>query len=258
MVYNNVTNTLRNWCNEMTEHYADLYLQERARTGQSVRFLSYHVTAELSYKLGTVVDKYYPSFEAYRNAVLDLVSLRIDCILSKKFDENEASYIRSAESAFRDYLDTVSPDCPSPKMPYDRIIWGTEADSIAEQFMKVWQYDTNYWYPLNGMADEDKLFIHPKRLKPYFDQINQLVGLPQNRIYRYGEAWYDRPHCAEVDKLEDFSGCEMAYCPKDFSWIIYYSHEYTVTFAGSILPQIKEILSAEQVYWNRFDEIGCE
>jgi hypothetical protein len=56
-----------------------------------------------------------------------------------------------------------------------------------------------------------------------------------------------------VDKLEDCSGCETAYCPKDFSWIIYYSHENTVTFAGTIVPQIKKLLRSEQAYWNRFD-----
>lgn len=138
-------------------------------------------------------------------------------------------------------------------MPYYRIILGGEANSIAAHFFYVWKYDTTYWYLLNGMSGDDKLFIPPKRIEPYRREIHQLLGLPQDHIYEYGEAWYDRPHCAEVDEIENYSGCETAYCPKDFSWIIYSSHENTVTFAGTIIPRIKEILRAEQEYWNRFD-----
>lgn len=253
MVYNNVTNTLRNWCNEMTHRYSEEYRLERTRIGQSVRFLSYLVTAELSYKLGTLIDKDYPSFESFRNAVLELIPIHIDHTLKKELGKIETYYVQRAESAFREYMDSVSPDCPSPNVPYYRIIHGEEANNVANRFYETWRYDTTYWYPLNGMSEDDKLFISPKRIKPYLQEIHQLLGLPQDHIYEYGEAWYGRPHCAEVDELEDFSGCETAYCPKDFSWIIYYSHENTVTFAGTIVPQIKEILRLETEHWNRFE-----
>lgn len=253
MVYNNVTNTLRNWCNEMTHRYSNEYQIERTRSGQSVRFLSYLVTAELSYKLGSIIDKDYPFFEAYRNAILELIPIHINHTLKKELGKIETYYVQRAESAFLEYLDSVLADCPSPNVPYCRIIQGPEAISIADHFYESWKYDTTYWYPLNGMSGNEMLFISPKRIEPYLGAIRQLLGLPQNHIYEYGEARYDRLHCAEVEELENYSGCETAYCPKDFSWIIYFSHENTVTFAGTIVPQIKEILRSEMEHWNRFE-----
>jgi len=253
VVYNNVTNTLRNWCDEMTQRYSEAYQQERSRNGQSVRFLSYLVTTELSYKLGTLIDKEYPSFEEYLKAILELLPQHIDYTLKKEFGKIETYYIQAAESAFREYMNSVSPDCTSPNVPYNRIIRGEEANIIANRYYEAWRYDTTYWYPLNRMSGDEKLFISPERIVPYLGEIFRLLKLPQNHVYEYGESVYDHPYCAEVDELGDYSGCECAFCPKDFSWIIYYSHENTVTFAGTIVPRIKEILHAEQEHWNRFE-----
>ena len=47
-------------------------------------------------------------------------------------------------------------------------------------------------------------------------------------------------------------GCEVAYTDKDFRWLIYFSHEGTVTFAGSFVPQVKNILRNETAHWNRW------
>ena len=138
-------------------------------------------------------------------------------------------------------------------MPYRRVIWGDEADCIIDRFYEVWKYNTTYWYPLNEMSGDDKLFMRYERVRPYLGEINRILGLPQERIYEYGEACYNRLHCAEVDELEEYSGSEVAYCPKDFSWLIYYSHEDTVTFAGDIVSLVKGILGKEREYWDCFD-----
>ena len=107
--------------------------------------------------------------------------------------------------------------------------------------------------PLNGTSGEGKLFIAPGRIEPYLPQISRLLELPRNRIYEYGEGWYEEPCCAEVEALEPYSGVETACCPRVFSWIIYYSHENTLTFAGSIVPEIRKILVSERAYWDRFE-----
>lgn len=253
MVYNNVTNTLRKWCNEMTQRYSDQYQQKRATTGQSLRFLPYIVTAELHYKLGVLVDRDFHGYKAYLDAVADLMSIHIDSRLKKEYGKVELYYIRTAETEFRNYLETISPDCPAPACPYHRIIWGKEADMIADRIYNAWGYDTSYWYPLSGTSGDGMFFISPNWMEPHLDEIRCLLGIPHNHIYEYGEARYDRPHCAEVDALENYSGQETVYCAKDFSWIIYYSHENTVTFAGTIVPRIKEILHAETEHWNRFE-----
>ena len=51
----------------------------------------------------------------------------------------------------------------------------------------------------------------------------------------------------------EYGGCETIYTDKDFSWAIYFFHEDTVAFAGSIVPKAKELLSTKKEYWNRFE-----
>lgn len=91
----------------MMPHYLDDYQKERARTGQSIRFLSYLVTAELSYKLGTLIDKEYPSFEEHQKAVLALLPLHIDYTPKKELGKVETYYVQATESAFCEYMDSV-------------------------------------------------------------------------------------------------------------------------------------------------------
>ena len=45
----------------------------------------------------------------------------------------------------------------------------------------------------------------------------------------------------------------MIYTDKDFSWAIYFSHENTVAFAGSIVPTVKELLANEKEHWDKFE-----
>ena len=59
----------------------------------------------------------------------------------------------------------------------------------------------------------------------------------------------------EVDELSlEFNGCETAYIAKDFNWIVYKSHEGTITFSGSILYDVKRILKPKQEYWNIYNQ----
>lgn len=253
MVYNNVTNALRRWCDEEIGWYVERYEEERITGQQSLRYLSYTVPGELQYKLGLLIDREFPDYNAYLAAVSDLMSFYMRPTLKQAQGKVALYYIRSAENRFREYLGTLSPEQPAPAYPYCRVIRGEETERIANHFFEVWNYDVNYWYPLNGTYDEDKLFIARQWVEPHLKELHRLLGLPQQHIYEYGEARFFHPHCAEVDHLEDYSGSEQAYCPKDFSWIIYYSHENTITFAGTIIPQVKILLHAETEHWNRFE-----
>lgn len=139
------------------------------------------------------------------------------------------------------------------KMPYYKEIGGDEARNISAQFLNTWGYNGSYWYPLEEMPSDDKLFIAPKWVELHLDEIYHLLGLPQNSVYLYAESFPSQPACAEVNELLFYNGCESAHCPKDFSWIIYFSHENTVTFAGTIVPQIKQIFANEKVHWNQWE-----
>ena len=89
--------------------------------------------------------------------------------------------------------------------------------------------------------------------EPYMKQLEQIIGLPQTHIYSYGEDVSRPVNCLETVEIIEYGGCETIYTDKDFTWAIYFSHENTVAFAGSIVPKIKELLSNESEHWNKFE-----
>lgn len=255
MNYDNVTNALRIHCGEMTQKYSVEYDLEREQRGKSSRFYRYLVTSEMQYKLGTLVGIDFEDFQCYKQVVRDLMDIHFDTVLKGPLNNDEGNHVRLAEAEFFDFLETVSQDCPAPDYPYCRVISGDEADEIAYRILEKWDYvPGSYWYPLTGTFEETRLYISPQWLESHWDEIHRLLDLPHSHIYEYGESWYGSPHCAEVDEINEYGGCEAVYCPKDFSWIIYFSHENTVTFAGSIVPGINKILSGEKDHWNRWDD----
>ena len=77
-----------------------------------------------------------------------------------------------------------------------------------------------------------------------------LVGSNQ---CKYGENDFRPQNCIETVEMNEYGGLEIIYTDKAFSWAVYFSHEDTVAFAGSIVPQIKELLSKEKEHWNKFE-----
>ncbi len=254
MKFNNVIETLRCWCAKTTSEYRTQYEQEQRENGQSKLFLRYAVTKELYQKLGTLLDREFSDFLAFLREVRVLAATPWQPAHPNKHSHEEIAHIRAANTAFWAYLQTLDPNCPLPEVPYYRGIMGKEAGVLMAHFKTVWNYDpAKSWYPLSGPQDDGKLFLHIDHVEPYFTQINAVLGLPEEHIYEYGECWPRYPACAECEEMDGYCGCEVAYTDRDFRWIIYFSHEETVTFGGSIVPQIKEILAAEKEHWNQWN-----
>lgn len=234
MVFNGVTEYLLQWCVEKRDEYFRRNQQERADTGRSLLFVKRSFYDEMVYKLCSLVDMDMEDFEAYRNKVRALIPVRKAYVLRNERDSEALALIREAEEEFR-------------------VILGEERERLEYDILEKWGYCADYWYPLKGGLDECKLFLNMEYLEPYWDRLCGLVGLPAQRVYAYGESFFDDGELAETDAIEGYGGNETAYLPRDLSWIIYFSHEDTVTFAGSILGAVKELLAAEREHWNKWE-----
>lgn len=249
MKFNNVTDTLRQFCLDRAAAYGEEY----ERCG-GMCFCRYLVMYELHEKLCTLVDREFSDFGAYLAAVKELIPGHLNPTLQKPTPVTEY-FIREAEDAFCRYLEHISPDCPAPKIPYLRNLTGEEAEKIAALFREKWDYvPRNYWYPMTGGGiREDRLFLSADYVEPYWSALEKLLGLPEKHLFCLSENNYPGgPACMEMAELIGYGGLENACCDRELSWIIYFSHEQTVTFAGSILPQVRELLAAEREHWNRW------
>lgn len=253
MVFNGVTEYLRRYCYDLEERYRKRSEEERLCTGRSLLFVKGFFFEEMAYKLAALVDWDAPSFEAYREQVRALIPVRKAYVLRKERVPEALALVREAEEELRGLLGSLTEQNTAEPEHYLRVIHGAEREQLEYAILEKWGYCADYWYPLKGGFDENKLFLSVDWFEPYWDRLCALAGLPENRVYEYGESYFDDGQLLEVDDMTGYGGNECAYLPKDLSWIIYFSHENTVTFAGTILPTVRELLAPEREHWNKWE-----
>ncbi len=251
---NNIINHLKQWCKDKAKAYQKVY----GNYG-GITYVGYLMAYELEFKLSTLIDKPFESVEELKSDVLNLVDIHYEPSLKEPQDSLAQYIIDKINREFREFLEDLFSRNESlvfTEIPYMRVIVGPEAAALQEKFRSVWDYvNTSCWFPLMGDEPQkiaDKFFVMLDHVEPYLKQIEQIIGLPQTHIYEYGEYDFRPPYCIETDALREYGGCEMIYTDKDFSWAIYFSHENTVAFAGSIVTAVKELLSKKKEFWDKF------
>ena len=254
MMFNNIINHLKLWCNDKANIYQRAYQENKG-----ILYVGYQLAYELEFKLLTLIDKPFESKDDFKNEVLNLIDIHYEASVLKPQNSLVNYIVDKINKEFRDFLEEIllEENLAVVNIPYERIIVGLEASELQEKFRSVWGYvNTSYWFPLMGDEPKevpDKFFVMFDYFEPYMKQFEQIIGLPQKHIYKYGENDFRPQNCIETVEMNEYGGLEIIYTDKAFSWAVYFSHEDTVAFAGSIVPQIKELLSKEKEHWNKFE-----
>ena len=238
MIYNNVTDTLRQWCIE----YGQMGLSMYAFQGGPSSLL-YRVPYDLAFWLGTLTDRDFSDYASYFQAVWDLLPVPITPPLGHEPTKIEQYYIQNTELAFLEQFSLLAPDCPFPGIPYFRVLPEAEASSVKGKLAELWDCRENqYWYPLSAVSisSNQLCYVTASSLEGRLDELGTLLHLSEKHAFCMGEGWFNLPNCVETGELSDYAGSECFYAAKDYRWLIYFSHEDTVSFAGSIVPMIKE------------------
>ena len=255
MTFYNIINHLKLWCINKAKAYQMVY-----GNYSGITYVGYQVAYELEFKLSTLIDKSFDRMEDLKREVVNLIDVHYEPSVVNPQNSLTKHVIDKTNREFCEFLEDLfskSEALTLADVPYARAIVGAEATALQDKFRSVWGYvNTSYWFPLMGDEPKEiseKFFIMFDHLEPYMKQLEQIIGLPQTHLYCYGESCFRPQNCIETVELIEYGGCETIYTDKDFSWAIYFSHENTVAFAGSIVPKIKELLSNESEYWNKFE-----
>lgn len=255
MVFNNAINHLKLWC----QNKAKKYETDSGHYGGVTRIVC-HWAYELEFKLSMLVDKSFQDTDDLKKEIWELLNVHYEPCLQAVPNTAGEHMIEKVKGEFCEYLDEIihKNDRLTPvDIPYFRVVVGDEAEALRHKFRAIWSYvNTAYWFPLMGEEPKeisDKFFIMLDYLEPYTDELKKIIGLPEAHIYCYGEIAFRPEHCLETVELTEYGGCETIYTDRDFSWAIYFSHEDTVAFAGSIVPKVKALLIKEEAHWNAFE-----
>ena len=112
-----------------------------------------------------------------------------------------------------------------------------DTDIIRSSMKKEWQWSSKYWHPLHPTKRTDVLALDSRILRSELNDdaiIEILQSFGTTLLYRLCE--YDPSEQLTLDELPFVIGAsEVVICPPDFSWVIYSSHESTITFGGAAL-----------------------
>ena len=257
MTFNNIINHLKKWCINKAEIYHKAYGKHGG-----VTYVGYQVAYELEFKLSTLIDKTFESKEGLKTEILNFIDVHYEPSVINPQNNLVKHIIKKTNQEFIEYLEElISQETPLElaDIPYNRVITGSEAVALQDKFRSVWGYEnTALWFPLMGNEPEEiseKFFVMFDYLEPHMKELEQIIGLPQAHIYCYGENFLLPENCVETVELIEYGGHETIYTDKNFSWAIYFSHENTVSFAGSIVPMVKDLLSDEKEHWDKFEWI---
>ena len=124
---------------------------------------------------------------------------------------------------------------------YRYVLSKDESDFVWEKLRENWNVTERYWYPLTTWRRDDTEAFQDSYFEKEFGYEKLQDILRKRGIIKLWEMREnDINYEIELNIFEPYyDGCEGFWCDSNFNWLIYASHESSITFAGSILSEIK-------------------
>ena len=164
-----------------------------------------------------------------------------------------AAYVREFPEEKLSTVETLS---------YRRTLTEDERRRILTQLRQRWGVD-GYWYPLDRpLGDDPPPFAHAFDAEPFFDPglqrvLRDVVGaLGVTRLWEVRELESERDNELELSLFDPvYNGSEGFWTARSFDWLVYASHESSVTIAGAeLLPALQRAWPA----WSEFSYVGWD
>lgn len=138
-------------------------------------------------------------------------------------------------------------------LPYRRVLSTSESTNIWSSVRSHWDIRGQYWYPLEPCSQKNVVAFEETR---FWDAISEeslaecLQARSIHRLWELRESEINYELDTECFSAK-YNGDETYWTTKDFTWIIYVSHEGTITLGGWLLTEIQQRWPAwEQSAWH--------
>lgn len=244
----------RRYCIDNISRWRDAYSQLRnggrdgsGYTDEAYRvFPRYNVLGTILENVEMIVPDDFDSVDDLRAALLYVATWA-----EGKFTKNPSSTIaaetmRSERRDFADYirqLDVTSLDDVLPLF-HRRIFRREEAAAVWERVSARWQIGKSYWYPLSEKHPD--IIIEAFNASTFGSAIgasalqNMLRSGGVRDVWMFGEGEWEHSYEIEVELFEPaYTGSEWFYTSDGLEWIVYVSHEDSITVGGWLLDKVK-------------------
>ncbi|MGN7824948.1 hypothetical protein ACTJJB_32795 [Chitinophaga sp. 22536] len=252
----------RRYCKEHHGRWARRYANERTGANNPVYsysdqdynlFPRYQVLAAISDNVEKLVGKTFPSPEACRET-LSHIGFTAQSLFTESDHPIAIAAMQEEREHFVQYLQSLTPEALAQvvPLPYRRRLNEEESSAVRQQLLERWHYNGGYWAPLTGNIPSNTLFVAQSALTPANRSAlrNYICQHAMPHLFEITEDHTDAEiTCSELD-----TDCyETVYCDENYNWLIYGSHESTLTFAGEqLLLFVRQLFTGREQELNKF------
>jgi hypothetical protein len=253
----NLHTSIRRYCMERycywTKTYGELVSAGKDRSGSE-----YTKEALYTFPRYNVLDAILVEVERHRpvdftsldeaRRVFKAVAAEAQSIFTQPPNGNvEQQAMNEEREALDNFIAKVTEDDLSLVEPlfYRRVLSADESAIIRDRLQMDWSVSQGYWYPLADRKREDIEAFQDT----YFEKE---VGTEKLhtifRLHGIETLWEMREDGInfelELSVFEPYyNGYEGYWCDATFEWVIYASHESSITIGGWLLPEVKDVWS---------------
>ncbi|MGB4818852.1 MAG: hypothetical protein WBP33_07025 [Saprospiraceae bacterium] len=169
-------------------------------------------------------------------------------IAKNAMTEERAKFVEFINSRTTENISRVEP------LPYRHRLTDQEMISVRKQLADLWNYDGDYWNPLDDKSPKETVFIMKDNLTK--DDSKKIIDfIASNPSKKFFEITEDRiDYEIEIDSF-NLDLYETIVTDKSFEWVIYGSHEGTITFGGTFLNDfVKNLFANRQEKLNKWEQ----
>jgi hypothetical protein len=250
----------RRYCMEMYGHWSESYsklaAQGRDRSGDGYNYTEEALNIFPRYQVLSAilveVESLLPADLRTVGAAKELLCLAgrtaesiftkspHSAIQSKAMEEEREAFCRYVLGATRHELEGVEP------LFYRRVLTPKESGDILGRLRNEWGVGRWYWYPLADSKRGDVLAVQDKY---FYEELGVerlrsiLAACGLTKVWELREVESEPEYEMELSAFEPYySGAEGYWCYERMDWVIYASHESSVTLGGAwLIEEVKKV-----------------
>ena len=233
------------WCTE----YQKLMDQRQARIGSGYSkkaydiFPRYHALAAILTEIERIDAESLPK-EAELRELLTVAGYAAESMFTQNPNsEIEATAIADERQELERAVRAFTPDdlARVQPLPYRRVLSAEEVATLWARIKQRWSADGSYFYPLSDRTDPTLRAFATNAFDDRFppSELRQILhSKGVNRVYELRE-YGDNNYHLDVDAWEPYyDGAEGFWFSDALDWIMYCSHESSITVGGVLVDPI--------------------
>lgn len=247
----------RTYCQEHYAYWSDRYAKERTGTDFPYTysdsdynlFPRYNVLSAIQAEVETLVGQECTYLSDCKKELKQMGLTAQNALTSEEENDIEKNAMQEEREKFVAFIDSITADDLKAvrPLPYRRRLKEQEKEPIRAALLKKWNYDGEYWDPIVENSPHPVVFIVTGNLtESDYEKIIEFIKVnAKSNIFEITEDGA----FSEIEFSLFHPNCyETVYVDNSYEWIIYGSHESTITFGGAALIKFIAKLFADRAH----------